>query len=465
MGTNGANDPGQCFSPSSYWHDVQRNTHQSHELRLSTPDDWRLRAIGGVFWERFQIQDKGDWFAEAPGAGFNVPLQPPPGISGVNNPNPRPLGDDFFDDVTRGYTQKAVFASVDYDLIPKKLTLTAGTRWYSMNTFEHGADGFGYGCRVSPTPANPTCTSTTTNLNTVVNSDGTVGLNKTYSGFKSRFNLSWKVTDDALMYYTWSQGFRPGGFNRGQGIVPAGSPLAGLWTVPYSYAPDILTNQEIGWKTEWLDHRLQFNGAVYREDWKNTQINVFNPVLFGNLTFGANGPVYRVKGVESEVILKVIKQLTVTASASWNSGELTNSPALIGINGQPIATNLQPFGAVGSPLAMSPPFQGNIRIRYEFKLDDYNAFWQIAGTHQAHSYSTTDRVTTDLQGNSIAYQNAPFSTMDGSIGVSKDSWSAQVYGENLTDTRAQLYSSFAQFTKMTTVNRPRTLGLRIGYKF
>ena len=40
-------------------------------------------------------------------------------------------------------------------------------------------------------------------------------LDRTFSGFRSRANLSWKVTEDALLYYTWSQGFRAGGFNRG----------------------------------------------------------------------------------------------------------------------------------------------------------------------------------------------------------------------------------------------------------
>jgi iron complex outermembrane receptor protein len=34
----------QCFSPSATWHDIERNTHQSHELRLSTPDDCRSAA-------------------------------------------------------------------------------------------------------------------------------------------------------------------------------------------------------------------------------------------------------------------------------------------------------------------------------------------------------------------------------------------------------------------------------------
>src|SRR5207245_10435545 len=32
----------------------------------------------------------------------------------------------------------------------------------------------------------------------------------TYTGFRSRANLTWKITPDLLAYYTWSQGFRPG---------------------------------------------------------------------------------------------------------------------------------------------------------------------------------------------------------------------------------------------------------------
>ncbi len=35
--------------------------------------------------------------------------------------------------------------------------------------------------------------------------------------------------------------------------------------IPHKYPPDSLTNKEIGWKTEFFDHRLQMNGAVYQE--------------------------------------------------------------------------------------------------------------------------------------------------------------------------------------------------------
>ena len=43
-GTGGdANLKPTCYSPSSTWFENERNAHQQHELRFSTPDDWRAR--------------------------------------------------------------------------------------------------------------------------------------------------------------------------------------------------------------------------------------------------------------------------------------------------------------------------------------------------------------------------------------------------------------------------------------
>jgi outer membrane receptor protein involved in Fe transport len=53
--------PAQCYSPSTTWHDETRDVHQSHEMRLSTPDDWRLRGIVGIFWEYQAVDDEADW--------------------------------------------------------------------------------------------------------------------------------------------------------------------------------------------------------------------------------------------------------------------------------------------------------------------------------------------------------------------------------------------------------------------
>lgn len=46
--------PAKCYSLSATWNDTERATHQGHELRVSTPDDWRVRAVAGAFLGGFQ---------------------------------------------------------------------------------------------------------------------------------------------------------------------------------------------------------------------------------------------------------------------------------------------------------------------------------------------------------------------------------------------------------------------------
>ncbi len=494
----------QCFTPSSTWRDVERNTHLSQELRLSTPADWRIRGIGGVFYENYQIQDQVDWFYLTALPYFN-PIGPPtgyyvlngkvicgcmpsgatfvPGPSTSINPSVRPLGDGFFNDITRGYRQQAAFTSVDFDLIPKKLTLTAGTRYFGTNTWEVGSTVGSFGCQLlnSPMAPNPCVNhSDFTNVNAEA-------LDRDSSGFTSRANLSWEVTENALLYYTWSQGYRTGGFNRAPFAPIANSPLAagpasfqaqalqhGGWVAPVVFAPDRLTNNELGWKTMWMGRRVQWNGAIYQEDWNHAQITVgANGVIsYGILLNGGN---YRARGIESSVVARVTTGLTIDAGAAWNHSELVKEAAFFWTDGKPIdfaalqtSTGQRvsnPGGALGSPLAGAPPFQGNIRAHYEFPFNGYNAFAQINATHQSHSLATTDQLSLDLQGHSVAYDLPSFTIYDGALGVGKDAWVVQVYGENLTDSRAQLFANYSQYYKAITVNRPRTIGLRFSYKF
>ena len=441
---------GTCYSPSATWRERENDAHQSHELRLTTPDDWRLRAIAGVFWEDYTVRETIDFYYKT--APRFAPLIPPPG-STANNPNVRPYNDSFFDDITRGYTQSAGFASVDFDLVPKTLTLTAGTRYYKFRNSEVGSEVSTFGCYVGVTTTTPCSTASEVNLNAE-------DLRSAYSGFRSRANLTWKVTDDKMLYYTWSQGFRPGGFNRSS----SDHSLAGgyIYTTPLSFAPDSLTNNELGWKTEWFDRHLLLNGAIYQEDWKNVQVLFFDPQAgLGNLTFVTNGPNYRIRGVELQTTAVVAHGLSITGAASWNSSNQTNSPYLIDskgpLTGQPITSIPNPYGSAGSPTAESPPLQFNLRARYEFKINDYNAFWQVGGQHQAHSYTATGHVE--------SYDLPAFTTYEASFGIGQGPWLVQVVGQNLTDTRANLFTSDYEWIVAQTVIRPRTVYLDLSYKF
>jgi iron complex outermembrane recepter protein len=498
---NGANTPGFCYTPSAFWTDNQKDTHQSHEIRLSTPLDWRVRVLAGGFYEKYLIYEGTDWFYGT--SPHFYPIGPPtvdPRTGAlfpvtVQNPNVRPLGDSFFDDIKRGYTQWAGFASVDFDIIPKVLTLTGGTRYYSMDTIEQGTNVGSFGCEINGpydsgtaaapfVPPNPCVSTPATGVLSNLNNLDAKHLEHTWSGAKSRANLTWHITPEILSYVTWSQGFRPGGFNRAQAHVTG--PLAGVFVPPVFYAPDNLTNYELGWKTEWLDRHLQVNGAIYREDWKDTQLEIFDPGFTGNLTFTTNGPDYRVKGVEVQFIALPLQGLQISGAAAWNSSEVTRTVTFLGTNGLPINLTPNPFGDLGSPLAQSPPFSGNLRARYSFPVADYQGFVQVGAVHQAHSYASTDRVTQELvvpggtqqcprpspgggvtlnPGCTTAYDDAAFTIYDAAAGVGKDNWEAQLFIQNFNDERAVTWANYREFVKSESIVPPRTVGLRMTYRF
>ena len=269
---------------------------------------------------------------------------------------------------------------------------------------------------------------------------------------------------DAMVYYTWSQGYRPGGFNRGtSGHLPDANGI-NQYITPVVWQPDKLTNNEFGWKTEWFEHRLLFNGSIYQEIWSNVQQGIDDPQGgLGNLAFFTNGASYRVRGFEPSIVAVVAHGLTVQAAATWNSSSQTNSPFLINDNpkspgfGKAITSIPNPFGPLGSPLANSPALQGNVRVRYEWTFDNYNAFVQISGQHTDHSFTATGYVE--------AYTLPAYSTMDASIGIAKDRWYLQAYGQNLTDSNAYVNENNSQFILLQTPLRPRVLGIRAGYKF
>ena len=261
-------------------------------------------------------------------------------------------------------------------------------------------------------------------------------------------------------------------------ITDTGGVLSGgarQWCVPLSFKSDDLVNKEIGWKTSLMGNRIIFNGAIYRIDWKDVQTGIFAPQLgLGNLTVGLNGPAYRVQGAQMQFTARATEGLTIQGSASYNKTELTNSPQLVGnipgsaafgqpitqayVGGvNPVVSVVDVFGVQGQRTAMSPKIQANVRARYEWSMGEFDYYWQVGAAHQAESFSSATAVN--------AYAMPAWTQWDASAGVAKGNWSVEFVGSNLTDLNKSLLTSASQFIVTETVQRPRTLGVRIGYKF
>jgi iron complex outermembrane recepter protein len=526
----------QCYSPIGDWTDVVQNTHQSHEIRLSTNTDNRIRALVGGYWEKFVINDNQNFnylgipqcnsqaIVDAAQAGTGPDctsaVGPYPNYT-AGYPNLRENSNTAFgEDVQRGYKQLAGFASVDVDLIPKVLTLTGGFRWFHYDEFEHGSEYY------TETPAGAgTPFGVVNNINGACVAPGNcsepISLDKTETGHRWRGNLTWHITQDLMAYYTYSEGFRPGGFNRTYSPVgtvnPVGSAegpycasatanpatltapdprcrtggsLAGLNTAqfnkPAGFNSDQLTNNEIGIKSEWFEHHLIVNVSGYIMKWTNVQLALFDPVNFGNTTFDVNGPSYKVKGFEVQFVAKLFAGLSIEGSSSINSSEQTNAPCLESGGTATAANNptplgqcitvikeqkqTSPYGEVGQRASFSPPWMFNLRARYDLALGNYRPFAWLGASHigpssnEPASFPSGEGVinpTTTL----LRYDLPSYTTYDAAVGVAKDSWTAQVSAQNLTNVYGPSNISSGQFIQSQVPLRPRVVMFQIGYKF
>jgi hypothetical protein len=205
--------------------------------------------------------------------------------------------------------------------------------------------------------------------------------------------------------------------------------------------------------------------------------------VLGNVGFGTNGPNYRVRGGEIFFIALITQGLTAQGGASWNSSKQTNSPYLIANNpalladpatkaeyGQPILSVQNPYGPLGSPSAFSPPMQFNLRLRYEWTVNSYNAFGQAGVTHTGHSFTQSGSnpslsTGTNVSTTNLRFENPAYSQYDASMGIAKDAWTTELYAQNLTNVIKSVFTSSTQFIPAEAITRPRVLGVRFGYKF
>ena len=427
----------ECLSPvkGAILHQSQERT--THEFRFTTPEENRIRLTAGIFIDEFEIETQDDYLYEAStDLGF-VPNAPIAAAAQVNASTRAP-GITFFNDIRRTEEQVAFFGEVSYDL-SDKVTALIGMRRYDLEIDFEGSSNFGDGIfQGSPGVG-------VQNTDRGRDYDVNGGHSKDPREFDdiiTKFTLSYTPKDNVLLFATISEGYRPGGWNRGGGI-PSVNPA--FPTVTANYNTDDVDNIEFGWKATLADGRVQLNGNVYFIEWTNMQVTRFDPQNVSILTFVENAADADIKGVEADLIWNIDENWTINAAVSINDTELTD------VYGQAVE-----LAAIGSQLPLMPDLQTTIRARRDWVTNEgYEAFVQLGLQTGSDSYSSLVAVNRRDQD--------AYATVDLSMGVSKDEWSAGLFIENLTDERVDQYINNQDDIMRVTTNRPLTLSLRVSY--
>ena len=435
-------DPsGTCQAPNMFVNSLTETDVNTHELRFSTDSDSAIRATFGGFYSDLELREVNSFtylgsrnavaFNGATGFGPNFSAQG----ANVKYPGQWPDGVIFRNDVLRTDEQQGLFGEVTVDL-NDSFSLLLGARWFDISVDLQGsaAGSFGnFGATQDNNAGNNLDQLFSAPNPDTASTDGTI----------TKFGLNWTPNSDQLLYFTFSEGFRPGLLNRPGGATNP----AGTFSVPFAVDTDDLTNLEIGWKTDLLDNTLRFNAAVYWSEIERLQTTIFDPSIT-NLFFSDNAADADVTGFEGDFIWApaTIQGLTVTGAFSFLDTEITR-----------VITPTDDV-RLGDPLAFAPEFQLNLRARYE---------WDLGGGRVAHimpHVTHSDEAYSDII--TINRDRMSGWTMWGVTGgISVEQWSAEFFIDNLTDERAELARSFIYDRQRVTYARPFTAGMRLRYDF
>jgi outer membrane receptor protein involved in Fe transport len=509
--------PLQCSPPVATWRDQASNQHQSHEIRLSSRQGNRLRALLGGYWERFVVGDNMNFnylrmplcgqsnleIALAGGADCIAAVGPVPGAFATTSGLRTDANTAFGEDMQRGYTQTALFSSVDFDLVPQMLTITGGLRLYKYDEFEHGSEYFVLDATqgLAVDHPNGACTA--------VGACGfPINLSKSESGHRWRGSLAWHATPGIMAYYTYSEGLNPGGFNRTLSLPGQPPVLTGIarftrsdnltqqYGRPAGYDSDSLLNNELGLKSDFLDHRVTLNVSAYYMHWEHMQQVLFDPVHLGNASFNANGASYIIRGVEVQFAARLTEGLSVQGSSSVNTPTQSDSPCLVSVGVDPNTRRTEhnptpkgqcvtqvndapyanPFGQLGARLPFAPPWMFNMLVRYDWTAGAYRPFAWIGASHVG-SMSTQPANFPDGNAPSetpptgspsttlLRFEVPAYTTYDAALGVARDNWTAQIQCHNLSNAYGPTNISTAQFIKAEVPLRPRVIDFTIRFRF
>ncbi len=405
------------------------------ELRFASEFDGKFNFIAGVFYSN----DQSDWNYQDDRTGLATYLLQDNVWDG-DDPEYgwAPWGEeDQYDRILNNndlpwYSYKGFFENKEFAFfgqfyydITEKLKFTLGLRYFNTSTFkdinETGAD---FGFVESP-----------------------FSTKYSDSGVNPKFNLSYQIDKDKMLYATIAKGFRLGDSNELLPIFAQEELEEGEW--PSEYGSDYIWNYEIGFKSIWANGRLIANAAVFYNDWQNLQQY---RLLDSGWGYTANVGSAHSSGFE----LDLKGKLTKAFELGFGMGVL--DPTID--EGGP---NLD--AEKGDKILYTASFTANANAQYTFTFaNDNNMYLRADLQHVGERFGTY----TPEENPESVYPS--YTLINSRLGYVMNKAEIALFAQNLTNTQA-VYGEIQSFagnlpgkTRYST-NRPLTVGLNFRYNF
>jgi iron complex outermembrane recepter protein len=393
--------------------------HQfSEELQLHY-DTRRLHLTGGLYY--FRETDTGN-----PGAAWI-------GSSALGEPGPNYLVDFVNLGGTIRTDAKAAFAQGTFELV-NGLSLTAGLR-YSRERKDFVSN---YALSFT----DPLITATPEQLYNVLNPvpPGIPLPGRTFDSTTPKFGIQYEIDPNKLVYATYAKGFKSGSFD--------------MTTTNPAFAPETLTDYELGLKTTAFDNRLRTNVSAFYYDYNDLQVQQ----VIGLAIYTTNAAKARLYGAEAEVTAIPVRGLTVNASASYLHARYVDYFGEDPV--RPLITTNVDFS--GNYLNNAPSFRAHFAPEYKWEAFRGSLALRAEADYTTRFYFTPGNYDLLSQG-AFVKANA-FLTF-----YSPSSWQATIFVRNIGNISTRLSgvvnSTIEGNPVQGAIAPPRTYGAELTYRF
>ena len=302
--------------------------------------------------------------------------------------------------------------------------------------------------------------------------------------FIPKVSLTYNVSDERMLYGTYTQGVRQGGVNRSRGVP----------FFPNNYDSDLMNNYEAGYKSTFADGRGRFNVTAYYMLWEDYQLQTVDPSSQicidpgtgeedENLAIpGECGQPWQavIANLGEAHIQGINVELDYVLNDNWVFGmnledieaETDTSHDIDGTEGIDVGSGDL---VKGLRLPLVPDFKGSAWLEYRQPASLFGSDEFFVRTQWSYTGDSVNRLEPLDQATepNAQFDNPAYTIGDLRFGLVGEDWQFDVFVNNLTDERARYTYSTGRYEwgiaqlaegrehhQTVFTNRPREVGVR-----